>query len=147
MSDAPMPAHSIEWLNNRLAQWEEKEKERQVTETLKEFTATDPGPGRKDDSGKLRMDLITPEMLEALGQVLTFGAKKYAPNNWQNVADAGNRYYGALLRHLTAWRAGEGCDPESGMPHLFHALTCAAFLAHLYQDIPLGQRQTERGKE
>lgn len=41
--------------------------------------------GHKDDSGKVRMDLIPPELLVAVGDVLTFGAKKYKTeitNEW-----------------------------------------------------------------
>ena len=38
----------------------------------------------KHDKGKLRYDLIPPEALEALVQVYTYGATKYAPDNWRN---------------------------------------------------------------
>ena len=37
----------------------------------------------------------------------------------------------ALLRHLMAYQAGEVNDPESGMPHLWHVATNAAFLVVL----------------
>src|SRR5690554_3560735 len=33
--------------------------------------------GRKDDSGKVRMELLPPELLEATATILTFGAQKY----------------------------------------------------------------------
>ena len=39
--------------------------------------------GRKNDSGKRRMDLIPPEAIEALADVLTMGAAKYADRNWE----------------------------------------------------------------
>lgn len=39
--------------------------------------------GRKDDGGKNRLDLIPPEVILALGQVMTYGAGKYGANNWQ----------------------------------------------------------------
>lgn len=42
-----------------------------------------------------------------------------------------DRYYAALLRHVMAWRSGESNDPESGMPHLWHVLTNAAFMVFL----------------
>ena len=74
----------------------------------------------KHDTGKLRLDLVTPEMHRALGEVLTFGAGKYGDRNWELGFEA-ERLYAAAQRHLLAWREGEEHDPESGMPHLHHA--------------------------
>ena len=42
-----------------------------------------------------------------------------------------SRYVAELLRHLMAYQAGERRDPESGMPHLWHVATNAAFLVAL----------------
>ena len=84
--------------------------------------------GIKHDQGKLRYDLVPVEVEEALARVLTYGAEKYAPNNWRYVTNGTDRYYAALRRHLAAWRMGEELDPESGLPHLSHALACVAFL-------------------
>lgn len=61
-------------------------------------------------------------------QVLAYGAKKYAPNNWQKVPDARERYFSAAERHLIAWQQGEDRDFESGLPHLAHAACCLLFL-------------------
>ena len=83
----------------------------------------------KFDTDKLRYDLIPPSAMKALAEVLTYGAKKYKPNNWKN-GDK-DRYIAALYRHLEAWRAGEQKDEESGMTHLSHALTNVAFLLEL----------------
>lgn len=87
----------------------------------------------KADKGKLRFDLISPEFTKAVAGVLTFGAEKYGPNNWQNLEDPTNRYYAALLRHLNAFHAGEKYDKESGMSHLAHAATNIMFLMHFTQ--------------
>jgi len=84
----------------------------------------------KFDTGKLRYGLIPPEATKALAEVLTYGAKKYKPNNWREVDDA-TRYIDALYRHLEAWRSGEEVDEESGLPHLAHALTNVSFLIAL----------------
>lgn len=88
--------------------------------------------GLKDDKGKLRFDLITPGCLTGLAEVLTYGAHKYKPNSWQNVEDAENKHYAALLRHLVAWRSGEVYDSETNLSHIKHILTNAMFL--LYQE-------------
>lgn len=81
----------------------------------------------KFDTGKLRYSLIPSEATKALAEVLTYGAKKYKPDNWKQVDDK-ERYVDALYRHLEAWRSGEGLDGESGLSHLSHALTNIAFL-------------------
>lgn len=83
--------------------------------------------GRKDDAGKLRYDLIPPEALDALSSILTMGAAKYAPRNWET-GMAWGRVFGAMMRHAWAWWAGRDRDPESGCSHMWHALCCAAFL-------------------
>lgn len=81
----------------------------------------------KYDGGKPRMDLIPPEVMLALGAVLAVGAKKYSGRNWELGCDWG-RIDAALKRHLIAWEAGQDCDPETGLPHLWQVLTNAAFL-------------------
>jgi hypothetical protein len=92
-----------------------------------EVPVRDFNEGVKFDTGKPRYDLIPPEVSEALAQVLTFGANKYSARNWENGMNWG-RAYGALQRHLNAFWAGEDKDPETGMPHTWHAACCIAFL-------------------
>lgn len=86
--------------------------------------------GLKYDYGKARFDLVEPEFEEDIARVLTMGADKYAPDSWQHVEDADNRYYAALRRHINAWREGEKIDSESGMSHLAHAACNLMFLMH-----------------
>ena len=90
--------------------------------------------GQKDDKEKNRLDLIEPEFIEGVGKVLTFGANKYEPNNWQKVEDAKDRYYAAALRHLIAWRKGEKTDSESGISHLDHVACNIMFLQHFERE-------------
>lgn len=90
--------------------------------------------GMKYDGGKPRMALLfdgVPRALEAVGQVLTFGAEKYAAHSWQTVPEAPERYKSALLRHLTAVGKGEEIDSESGLHHLAHAACNALFILEL----------------
>jgi hypothetical protein len=87
--------------------------------------------GVKLDEDKIRMDLVPPELMEEVGKVLTFGAKKYTPNGWKTVPNGNERYMAALLRHLMAHQKGEVNDPESGLSHLSHAATNIAFLISL----------------
>ncbi len=85
--------------------------------------------GTKHDEGKLRMELIPPEALEALARVLTFGAQKYDDRNWEKGIQW-SRVYGAALRHLNEWviNGETNADNETGFSHLEHALCCIAFL-------------------
>ena len=83
--------------------------------------------GHKDDQDKVRMELIPPEMMEAVGDILTVGAKKYADRNWEH-GMKWSRPFGALMRHMWAWWRGEDKDSETGRSHLWHAACCIAFL-------------------
>lgn len=90
--------------------------------------------GMKYDGGKPRMALLfdgCPNALEAVGQVLTFGAQKYAAHSWQTVPEGEERYKSALLRHLLAVGKGEKIDPESNLHHLAHAACNALFILEL----------------
>lgn len=84
--------------------------------------------GIKHDQGKSRLDLIPSEALEALGAVLTFGAKKYGDNNWQKGIKI-SRLIGAALRHWYLGKCkGEEYDKESGLPHSWHMFTNIMFI-------------------
>jgi hypothetical protein len=81
----------------------------------------------KFDRSKDRYDLIPPEVEKALAKVLTFGAAKYGDRNWELGMDWG-RVYAAMRRHMAAFWSGEDNDPETGMPHTWHAACCIAFI-------------------
>ena len=84
-------------------------------------------PGRKADTGKIRVDLLPVDVLEEVSKVLTHGAKKYEDRNWEKGISY-NRCYGALLRHVWAWWRKEDKDPETGLSHLSHAICNLMFL-------------------
>ncbi len=85
---------------------------------------------RKDDSEKLRFDLIPTECERILAKVLTYGSSKYSANNWQQVDNPIERYTAALMRHLNEFRENPSAkDSESGFYHIYHVLTNAMFLA------------------
>lgn len=79
----------------------------------------EPPEGLKYDDKKLRYDLLDFEVLDQLVQRFTHGANKYGANNWQKLDNPTERYSGALLRHLSAYRQGEKMDPDApGLTHL-----------------------------
>ena len=86
----------------------------------------------KYDQEKPRLDLVPPGIIEAVGAVRTYGAKKYNTiAGWQQVEP--ERYTAALMRHLCKFlRDPYGKDEESGLPHLWHMACNIAFLVELY---------------
>lgn len=85
-------------------------------------------PGVKYDTDKPRWGLLPFEQVEEVVDVLTSGSKKYCDNNWKKVPDAEERYFDAMLRHVTQYRYGEKLDGETGKSHLAHAICCALFM-------------------
>jgi hypothetical protein len=53
-------------------------------------------------------------------KVHQFGAQKYGPWNWRDVAIQATPYFSAENRHLRAIAGGEDIDPKSGEPHYSH---------------------------
>lgn len=94
-------------------------------------------PGLKFDTGKPPLELLSPRYLEGTAKVLGFGAQKYAAWNWSKGIHY-SRLIGGILRHVTAFQAGEDIDPESGLPHLYHASCGLMFLTemqHLHPEL------------
>ena len=83
--------------------------------------------GLKYDTEKPRMELLDPEWLEEVAWVMTFGAKKYAANNWRSGISI-TRLLGAAMRHLLAILRGENTDPETGRSHSAHLACCSMFV-------------------
>lgn len=83
--------------------------------------------GQKFDEEKPDYFLLPPHALHEVVKVLTFGAKKYAPNNWKFVKNGDQRYFSAAMRHLWAVARGETHDPETGCHHYAHAICCVMF--------------------
>ena len=72
---------------------------------------------------------LWPMTATALGSVaLLDGALKYGRTNWRVSGVRASVYVDACMRHLAKWFEGEELDPESGVPHLGHALACLAIL-------------------
>jgi hypothetical protein len=90
-------------------------------------------PGAKDDSAKLPVELVPPEAIEAIAEIMDFGRKKYSEAGWKKVPHAYRRYMGALLRHAYAILRGEINDPETGKPHIFHLACNAAFMCYFHK--------------
>lgn len=106
-------------------------------------TATE---GLRHDSGKTRLDLLCPIAMWGIGDVLTKGAKKYAPNNWTK-GMPWSKVIGPLLRHLFLFMRGyeldkdenceecktNACTNHTGLPHVDLIACNAMFLQNYYR--------------
>ena len=81
----------------------------------------------KNDSSKAPLALIPTSALLEEAQVLAFGAEKYDTHNWRQGLPW-SRLISAILRHVTAFNAGEDFDPETGLHHMAHARVSCGFL-------------------
>lgn len=90
--------------------------------------------GVKHDEDKPKFSLMKPDALMEMVAVLTYGAKKYSPDNWKHLENARQRYFDAANRHLWQWYGGEERDPESGLHHLAHAMSSLMFLIQMDMD-------------
>ena len=88
----------------------------------------------KFDDNKPRLDLVPPELIEAVGKVRTYGVKKYGDSSiWKQVEPY--RYRAALMRHICRYlKEPDGVDDESGLPHLWHIACNVAFLIALSKE-------------
>lgn len=102
-----------------------KEKKEKIKVELKETQAV------RFNQDKVRFDLIPPEFIREIAEVLTFGATKYSPDNWKGFnKQQQEEIKASLLRHIYAYLEGEEFDQESGLHHLAHAGCNLAFLAY-----------------
>jgi hypothetical protein len=98
----------------------------------------------KHDGEKTQYELLSEPAVEGLARVLTYGRIKYAADNWRK-GMSWRRLIGAALRHLFAFMRGEDLDPESGLPHIDHAMCCLMFLSE-YQKTKVGTDDRYKGQ-
>jgi hypothetical protein len=110
------------------------EGEEVMSQMAEQLLRSKPQQGVKYDEDKLQWSLLPFRSLKEVVAVLGFGAKKYAPDNWQRVPEARTRYVDAAFRHLTDWHLKERLDGETGKSHLAHAICCLLFLLWFEQE-------------
>lgn len=105
------------------------------TEATVPTISTEKLPGAKSDAGKLDLTLVPPEIITAVAEIRRYGNQKYADSqNWRSVDPM--KLHKALIRHAVAmWEDPWAVDPESGMPHLWHLATNAAFLCAMMPEM------------
>lgn len=116
------------------------------TSPLVERAQARDGGGLRFNDGKPPIHLVPPSMTLAVASVLGYGAKKYAPRNWER----GMKWsvpYDSMMRHLLAWQKGEDTDPESGLPHLHHAACNIAMLVEFMETYKEGDDRPGKGND
>ena len=87
---------------------------------------------RIDD--KPMWELLPLQDIEDVVKVYTAGAKKYGPDQWQNLPDGYKRYKAALFRHLVEYEKGNWLDPETGCIHLAQVAWNAIAMLHIEKE-------------
>ena len=91
--------------------------------------------GRKNDSDKPGLDMLSSKALIEIAKVMDHGKRKYAKHNWRS-GIVFSRLIAAVLRHILAWNDGETLDSETGISHLAHASCGLMFLLEFEQTRP-----------
>jgi hypothetical protein len=92
------------------------------------MTELPPNPKQAYGDLKIPVALVPPAAIIYTGLAFKEGARKYGPYNWREKSVEAMTYVNAAQRHLMSWADGEEIDPDSGNPHLAHALACLAIL-------------------
>lgn len=114
--------------NDLLIMFESSEDEEHYAFTSVEIDTKPTNP--KDACGvkKVPLNGMPAPVLMECGLVKLHGDLKYGRYNWREAGVRYSVYYDACMRHLMAWWEGEDLDPDSGLPHLTHAMTGLAVL-------------------
>ena len=107
---------------------EERDGPRAAREPLTKHDTKLTNPKDLVGSNKLPLHLW-PTTATVMGSLaLLDGMLKYGRSNWREAGVRSSIYVDAAVRHLLAFWEGEEEDPDSGIPHLSHALACIAII-------------------
>lgn len=74
------------------------------------------GRGLRYNAGKVRVDLLPPDAMMALAQLMTINEHKYPDRNWEKGMPLSD-ILASAERHLLALKAGEDIDPTDNQHH------------------------------
>lgn len=74
------------------------------------------GRGLRFNAGKVRVDLVPPDAIWMLAQLMTVNSHKYPDRNWEKGMPLSD-IIASAERHLLAIKSGEDIDPTDNQPH------------------------------
>ena len=98
------------------------EVERALAEYVPDAAAKVTNPKDRVGATKSPIGLVPFGAVVQVAPVFKHGADKYSPFNWRQERIGHMTYVSAALRHLFAYIDGETVDPDSGLPHVAHAI-------------------------
>lgn len=116
-----------DWYTNYIADSDESGKQR-FDESGTQRVVVGINPKDLTGSAKPPLGLIPGSVLIYIAVALANGAKKYGPFNWRSSKIQEVYYIDAAMRHLVQYLDGQDLDPDSGLPHLAHAMASLAVL-------------------
>lgn len=75
---------------------------------------------------KRKWSLVHFKSIEPMVEVLEYGAKKYAPENWKKGLDK-KEILESMMRHLASLMDGDTLDEDSKCKHIGHIMCNAMF--------------------
>jgi len=102
-----------------------------------DLSSQEKGSAARYNGNKPDYSLIPLCTLEDEARVWEHGREKYAAWNWAK-GMPWSAVFASLQRHMAAWQRGEANDPESGLPHLAHAMCNLRMLALYEKTYPEG---------
>lgn len=101
------------------------------------------GSGARYNEGKPDYSLIPLCTMEDEAKVWAYGKRKYAAWNWCKGMDW-DVPFACMMRHMSKWQQGEENDPESGLPHLAHAMCNLRMLTLFAKTYPEGDHRPKQ---
>jgi len=97
------------------------------------------GGGLRFNNGKIDLTQCPETIIYAIAATFMKNSDKHGgkyPNfNWRRGMDH-SKPMACLMRHMMSYQAGEDLDPESGLPHLWHAACNLAMLIEFQYSCP-----------
>ena len=81
-----------------------------------------PAQVAEDGTVKESVELLPAKVLLQCGAVMGFGTVKYYAGKWLAEPTSTSKRLGSAMRHVLKHLSGEKIDPESGQPHICHAI-------------------------
>ena len=94
-----------------------------------DINSDEKGSGARANAGKPNYSLLPLKTLEPVVRVWENGEQKYSAWNWSK-GMAWSVPLACMIRHISAYQAGQTYDPETNQSHMAHVICNAMMLLH-----------------